>query len=418
VPTAAIDAGDSLAPQHGAQGRETGASGRAVPPDTREIRDAGSTGARAAGAGPRSSLDVLDAPRPPAEAPLLPPAWIDAGDLGDDVPVETEELFSQRAIYDARYRRSGYDRRSAVRVLLAEERALRSSVFRALTANRGCGTCSVIDFGYGTGRVTNEFLLDYPRFFGNLAPSLRVVAYDVSSAGLKIAAETLAGQGFEGHGKLLWNPIAPVGYVAGSMSKVVDGVELRVVFVHGNEGQAPAQVRDLLVHANEGSPGLVTTSWYSGVGHVAGEQEREAYFTELANVTHENGELILAVAATGDLRDAQAEWRKRLDIDAVDDSLPIQMEGDVVYRTELGQLNFWHVFGLDLIKHMTAIDDSRSWWLQAIRMPGDEFRSRTDEWANYTAVLDFNRRAPLQFWTPHDFAEVHTVAAFRSGSMT
>jgi hypothetical protein len=68
---------------------------------------------------------------------------------------------SQRAIYDARYRAGGYDRRSAVRVLTAEAEALRQAARRVLDRICDLRELSLFDFGYGTGRVTNQFIDHY-----------------------------------------------------------------------------------------------------------------------------------------------------------------------------------------------------------------------------------------------------------------
>src|ERR1039458_3961150 len=93
---------------------------------------------------------------------------------------------SQRSIYDERYQVGHYDHRSAVRVLTAERDALSEAMDRALKSNRPVRRVNLFDFGYGTGRVTNEFIGSYVHNYGAAQKDLRVVAYDVSSAGLKI----------------------------------------------------------------------------------------------------------------------------------------------------------------------------------------------------------------------------------------
>src|SRR3984885_2564018 len=103
---------------------------------------------------------------------------------------------SQRSIYDERYEVGRYDHRSAVRVLTAERNALNRAVERAIRSNPAARTISLFDFGYGTGRVTNEFIDSYVRNYAKSKKNLLVVAYDVSSAGLKKAAEALCSRGF------------------------------------------------------------------------------------------------------------------------------------------------------------------------------------------------------------------------------
>src|SRR6266487_755358 len=68
----------------------------------------------------------------------------------------------QRTIYDRRYTAGQYDRRSAIRMLTAEREALAEAVDRALKSNQDAGTVNLFDFGYGTGRVTNELTGSYP----------------------------------------------------------------------------------------------------------------------------------------------------------------------------------------------------------------------------------------------------------------
>ena len=46
-------------------------------------------------------------------------------------------------------------------VLAAEREALCRAVERAAASNPGAQTISLFDFGYGTGRVTNEFIESY-----------------------------------------------------------------------------------------------------------------------------------------------------------------------------------------------------------------------------------------------------------------
>ena len=126
---------------------------------------------------------------------------------------------SQRAIYDERYEVGRYDRRSAVHVLTAERQALRHAANRALKSKPKTRTISLFDFGYGTGRVTNEFIGSYVNRYSALGKDLRVVAYDVSSAGLMKAKEALCSKGFASDGPITWTPEDTAGYIAGRLSK-------------------------------------------------------------------------------------------------------------------------------------------------------------------------------------------------------
>lgn len=314
-------------------------------------------------------------------------------------------MFSQRSIYDRRYAGGGYDERSAVRVLTAERTALRRAVTRALTANPSIAEVSLLDFGYGTGRVTNEFALEFA------GRDLRVIAYDVSLVGLRKAAAKLLDQaGFVEVEPLAWHEEKESGYIAGSIRREA----VTFVFVHGRESDPPAFVRDLIADANGHRQCLLTTSWYSGLSHVPGRSAREALFRALAELTLDRGELLVATSVTGDLAEHQRYWARRLRAGNVN-GYPIERPGDVLYRTELGQLNFCHVFGSDLADLLDSVcGEGQRGWLEAIRLPGPEFASADEEAANYLGVQRFNERKAHHPWTPEDYERVHTAAAIRS----
>jgi SAM-dependent methyltransferase len=322
------------------------------------------------------------------------------------------EAPSQRAIYDARYRRSGYDNRSAVRVLTAEADAIRAASRRALASCPDAAELSMFDFGYGTGRVVNEFADEYPRVCDGRP--LRVVAYDVSSVGLAKAAERLvAGNGFRTTG-LTWRPLADRGYVAGSVTRD----DVTIVFVHGSETDSAEQVRDLVLGANDGRPYLVTSSWYGGLGHVFGRHRRRELFEVLGEVTHPDGDLVVAVSGTADLVEDQAYWASRLAAGTTGGE-PVEVPGDVLYETELGQRNYYHVFGTDLADYLREITGpGQRWWVEGIRLPDEEFASRAEEQANYRRVVAFNRAKGDAPWGPEDYRRLHTVAGFRSSAPT
>jgi hypothetical protein len=321
---------------------------------------------------------------------------------------------SQRSIYDQRYEAGHYDQRSAVRVLTAEREALRHAMDRALRSNRRARRINLFDFGYGTGRVTNEFLGSYASRYAASGKDLRVVAYDVSSAGLVKAKEALCSEGFTVDGSITWAPDEKTGYIAGSVSKTDAKVTITVIFVHGHEDQHPSVMRRLALMASESEKYHLTTSWYSGLGHIPGERLRREYFRQLGKLTSRRGEMVMSMSATGDLAELQRKFAERLASGTID-GFPIQTPGDVIYETELGQSNFFHVFGTDLNDHMRAITGWRQhWWVEGIRYPDEEFASREAELANYRRVLKANDRRPDRFWNATDYQEFHTVAAFRS----
>lgn len=321
---------------------------------------------------------------------------------------------SQRSIYDVRYTAGLYDHRSAVRVLTAEREALTKAVGRVFVSNPHARRISLFDFGYGTGRVINDWIESYaPRQLA-LHKDLRVVAYDVSSVGLRRAQDTLCSTGYEPAGPLVWKPDAAQGYIAGAVRKHEAGLSTTVVFVHGCEGQPPHAMRQLALAANGGDRYLLTTSWYSGLGHIPGENRRREYFRQLAELTSPLGEMILCLSSTGDLVEVQPEWSQRL---ATGDTggFPIEQIGDLVYYTELGQPNFYHVFGTELNEYMEAITAAdQHWWVEGIRYPDEEFGSRKAEQANYSRVRRANQAKRGRIWDADDYREFHTVAALRS----
>ncbi|GAA3456257.1 hypothetical protein [Dactylosporangium matsuzakiense] len=324
-------------------------------------------------------------------------------------------MVSQRKIYDERYAGSSYDTRSAVRVLPAETEALEAAAARAIATSDSAAAVSLLDFGYGTGRVTNEFALAFPARFGERARSLTVVAYDVSAVGLRKAAATLTAEhGFTPRRALRWHDDKDSGYIAGTLARSSRGVDVSVVFVHGHEREPVASVAGLLRDANARTPYLLTTSWYSGLGHVPGHDRRREYVRMLAAATADRGELLLAVATTGDLVDAQRTWAERLARGEVGRH-PVRTAGDVMYRTELHQLNYWHLFATDLDDLLQDVcGPHHHARIEAIRLPDPEFTSTAEAQANHDRVRAFNDTVAGRAWTAADYAAVHTAVAIRS----
>jgi hypothetical protein len=321
---------------------------------------------------------------------------------------------SQRSIYDQRYEAGHYDRRSAVRVLTAERDALHEAVGRALKSEPTTRRINLFDFGYGTGRVTNEFIGSYVHHYAKAQKDLRVVAYDVSSAGLMKANDVLRSAGFTPDGPLSWSPGNTAGYIVGAVSKTEADIKITVIFVHGHEGQDPKVMRRLALRASEREKFLLTTSWYSGLGHIPGEGLRREYFRQLDKITSRHGEMIISVSSTGDLAELQREYSERLAEGTVG-GFPIQEPGDLIYQTELGQSNYFHVFGTELNDHMKAISGrGQHWWVEGIRYPDQEFAFREAEQANYRRVREANNSKRGRIWNADDYQEFHTVAAFRS----
>jgi hypothetical protein len=58
--------------------------------------------------------------------------------------------------------------------------------------------------------------------------------------------------------------------------------------------------------------------------------------------------------------------------------------------------------------------DGQETWIEAIRMPDDEFETIEAEQLNYERVKAFNRRMIGTKWSLEDYRQVHTVAAIRS----
>lgn len=321
---------------------------------------------------------------------------------------------SQRSIYDERYSAGLYDDRS-VPVLTAERDALSNAMQRAVVTFPLTHRISLFDFGYGTGRVINDWIEGQARqYLRSAHQELRLIAYDVSSVGLRIAQERLRAVGYEPTRPVRWETGSAQGYIAGAVRKQQHDVSVTVVFVHGCEDEPPDVMRELALAANDGDHYLLTTCLYGSLGHVPGEDLRRDYFRQLSELTSPRGEIILCLSATGDLVEIQPEWSEKL---AAGDTggFPIERHGDLVYDTELGHQNFYHVFGTELNDYMKSITTAgQRWWIEGIRYPGEEFKSLEAEQANYRLVRQANERKRGRVWGADDYREFHSIAAFRS----
>lgn len=320
---------------------------------------------------------------------------------------------SQRSIYDERYSFGLYQDRS-VPVLTAERDALSSAMQRAVASHPFAQRISLFDFGYGNGRFINDWIEGDARQYMTAHPELRVIAYDVSSVGLRKAQETLGAAGYDPEGPISWKSGAAEGYIACTVRKQETSHIVRIVFVHGSEGEPPDVMRELALAANDGDRYQLTTCLYGGLGHVPGDELRREYFRQLSALTLPLGEIILCLSSTGDLVEDQPEWAERL---ATGDTggFPIEQPGDLVYYTERGQRNYYHVFSTELNEYMESITAAgQRWWVEGIRYPGDEFESLEAEQANYLLVRQANERKRGRVWSADDYREFHSIAAFRS----
>jgi len=323
---------------------------------------------------------------------------------------------SQREIYDERFRSDEYDSRSKVRVLTVEFDALKAAVARA-TSSIPEGPVSLFDFGCGTGRVTNEFVDWYLTEGAAVGRDLHVFAYDVSSVGLARAAQRLqTTHGFRMTGESSWQEEADETYVAASLERVGPRARSRVVLIHATETGSAEHMRDFVVHQNGGARVLLTTSWYSGLGHIPGRSHRHAFVSAFGEMTDPRGEVLLAVSSTGDLVEAQEYWDGVREQGGPHPSI-LADTGDVMYETELGQQNYWHLFGDDLLDHLRGITgEGQRCWIEGVRVPGDEFTCVDEEQANFRAVQALNRKLAGTTWQDEDYRSFHTILAVRSGS--
>ncbi|WP_069161177.1 hypothetical protein [Nocardia altamirensis] len=212
---------------------------------------------------------------------------------------------------------------------------------------------------------------------------------------------------------------ATSGYIMGDLSRSINGVHTRFRFVHGHENDPLETVERLIIDANEGNKVTVTSSWYGSVSHTPGVQARAHLFETLGSLTHPRGEMVISVSSTGDLVEDNKYWLEKLRNGDVA-GLPIEAPGDTIYDTEIpGLANFYHVFDTDLDDSMqrTLTDGDQRYWVEGIRFPDPEFDSVQAEQENYRKVVEFNRQKAGDLWTPADYAQLHTVAGFRSGSV-
>lgn len=281
-----------------------------------------------------------------------------------------EQVESETDVYDRRYREGTYDARFATgeRVLEGEWSALTEAVARAALAHSSADFVTLLDFGYGTGRVSQDFALAYPFLFPATRQGLKVLAYDVSGEGLRQSALKLErDEGFEKVGPFRWGDARSGGYVAGEMIKRVNGVDIAFCFVHGNEADPPGVVKELLLGANGGRPLMVTSSWFGSVGHIPGREQREAWFSMFGEVTSAAGEVAISVSTPHDRPPGAVSWEDAFERGDLAEQPLLRDPGDVVYVAENGWPNYYHLFEpvevLDLMSLTapTALPNQRLW---------------------------------------------------------
>ena len=316
---------------------------------------------------------------------------------------------SQRSIYDERYS-AGSVRPPFVLFSPPNVDALEEAMSRAVATFPFARRISLFDFGYGTGRVIMTGSTARRVSACGQHQELRLVAYDVSSVGLRIAQERLHAAGYE--------PTRPVSGSrdpprATSLALCEAGTDASAqsAFVHGCEDEPPDVMRELALTANDGTT-TCSPRLYGGLGHVPGGPQTE-YFRQLSEPTSPRGEIILCLSATGDLVEVQPEWGRRLAAGSTG-GFPIERHGDLVYAQNSASRTST-ISGTELNDYMKSITTAgQRWWIEGIRYPGEEFESLEAEQANYRLVRQANERKRDRIWNAEDYREFHSIAAFRS----
>ena len=218
-----------------------------------------------------------------------------------------------------------------------------------------------------------RFPAKFPEFEGDL----RIIANDISAAGLRRASISLVEEHhFEVLRPLVFDRAAIAGYNAGSVMRRGNGGSVTVVFMHGNEHEDPKAVRCLVEEINEGRPVSITTSWYSGIAHIPTAARRADFFAMLADLTDARGEMLIAPSVSGDLVKLQALWAERLRLGdvpatrsrglATSSTRPSWARRASITSSER---TLRSCCGANTAPHQRA-------WLEAIRLPDPEFVSR------------------------------------------
>lgn len=304
--------------------------------------------------------------------------------------------FDQAKIYDARYSGSNYyGTTSPVPVLTAEREALAGAIDRQQSSNNA-DEVSMLDIGYGTGRIPNEVLLLW-----NGPKGLTLVAYDLAIEGLKRGIAGLLETGQFRRSTTRKHELEVLESTDLSAPKKL------VSFILAHEGANDA---DLLFDVNNGSPYDITTSWYGVVGHESDPKKRMELFRLLGKVTCESGEIVVTTSAIGDFNREHGSEGFR--------DLPCKGDGrNVIYETEApGVEEYIHLYGEDFEQNMEATRTAmgQKIWLEPIRLPGPEYMTPEDELRAHGELVRFRNEHNHYPWKHNEYAAVHTVGGFRS----
>ncbi|MET8798036.1 GNAT family N-acetyltransferase [Nocardia sp. NPDC004568] len=362
----------------------------------------GSNRADTTGDGPNRASRVPDPTLPLDRTPEAEPA--------------PQRLASPQEIYDRIYQRAESGSEPSAPVLTAELSALSGAVDRATASDPHAEMISLLDFGYGMGRVTVDFALNHSSLSGERKPLL-ILAYDVSGVGLAKSAALLRDRhGFAGWVSVQSEPVS--GYVMGELGRRVGGVDIVFRFVHGHENDSVEAVQQLILRANNGKKVTVTSSWGGSVGRTPGIRARARLFEALGSLTDPRGEMVIAVSSAGAMVDEARYWYAKLRKNDVD-GYPIEEFGDVVYDTEIpGVVDFCHLFDSDLPQYMKIAQSRQNQrvWVEGIRHAGPEPDTAASEQEDHRKVTELNSAKTDGLWDYDDYVKFHTVVVFRSGT--
>lgn len=313
------------------------------------------------------------------------------------------ETFDQEEIYNFRYGEGYNGMGSPVNVLTAESMAVADSIRRLRKVSPKGSPTTIVDYGYGVGRVPNELLC---RWVG--PGDLTVIAYDVSRVGLQRALRNM-----EVHLPRVKTYEDTHRFVGECTSTEDDDFKRTIRFIHGKTNHKPKVVADMLMEENGGNLFDMATSWYDPISHEPSRKRRRQLFAMLGAITHTKGEVIVTASTIGDL---VPEYTSEGE-DILEDVLDDKGERDVVYKTEVGIDNYLHLYGTDFKDCMLATRTDQihqNVWLQPIRMLGNEYATSVEEQIAYGQLRQWAARMRTERWHREDFRSIHTVGGFRS----
>lgn len=313
------------------------------------------------------------------------------------------EGFDQEAIYNRRYDLGYTGMGSPVNTLTAERLAIAGSVRRLQKVMPEGSDITIVDYGYGVGRVPNELVSTW------VGPgNLTVVAYDVSRSGLHRAFREM-----REHHLTRFKEYEDTHRFVGECTSTEDDTFKRTIrFIHGKAKHKPHQIADILIEENGGNPFDIATSWYDPISHEPSAKRRRQLFGMLGSLTHIKGEVIVTASTIGDLVPEYASEGE----DILEDEIDEHGERDVVYATESGVNNYLHLYGPDFENCMraTRTDIHQKLWLQPIRMLGKEYTTSVEERQAYGELRRLAQQHSRKRWRRTDYESIHTVGGFRS----